>query len=352
MAVTDGFVDAILAAPLGVALLARLETRVRYPEGRGLVSDTAPASVVAAADAVHRMTLGELVELAVLAGELDVGPWISNAAETAAAAYRHAEARGAIAEAVNDRFATALHEPVARHAQQWWATEDLGVEQLAPLFRDYENVYGAGQFSWAGLWTVSDPPAEAHEQLVDAWELYRGPISRWRLPVRKAARVYEVHRPSDWARLVMDHSRQAASHLESWELPGVNQRPSAVSPLSGIPGQRAARTTVGRHLGPDWRPVADRRDGVHLSWAGFITAEGCITDLGDGDVTMLRYWFSERTHWLADVFGEPEPAPAPVLPVRSSQGGREGPVDVTSDLERQGRDARALRQLLGRLPAS
>jgi hypothetical protein len=79
---------------------------------------------------------------------------------------------------VNDRFASALHEPIARHAQQWWTTEDLPVDRLAPLFLDYENVYGAGQFSWAGLWTVSDPPDVAHEQLVDAWELYGGPISR------------------------------------------------------------------------------------------------------------------------------------------------------------------------------
>ncbi len=62
---------------------------------------------------------------------------------------------------------------------------------------------------------------------------------------------------------------------------------------------------------------------------------------------MLRYRFSERTHWLADVFGKPEPAAAPVLPTRLAQGGRNGPVDVTSDLERQRRDARALLQLLG-----
>ncbi len=225
---------------------------------------------------------------------------------------------------------------------------DLPVDRLAPLFRSFENVYGAGQFSWAGLWTVSDPPDVAHDQLIDAWELYGGPISRWRLPVLPEARVLEVHRPSDWTQLVTDHPRDAASHSESWELPGVNQRPTALSALTAVSGQRATRTTIRRHLVPDWRSVADRLDGVHLSWAGFITAEGCITDLGGGDVTMLRYWFSERTHWLADVFGEPKPAPAPVLPSRLEQGGRDGPVDVTSDLERQRRDGRALLQLLGR----
>jgi hypothetical protein len=348
MAVSDGFVDAVLVSPLGVTLLARLETRVRYPEGRRLVLDTAQEWVIAAAEAVDRMTFGELVELAVLTGELDVGPWIPDATETVAAAYRHAEARAPIADALNDRFSTALHEPIARHAQQWWTTEDLPVDRLAPLFLNYENVYGAGQFSWAGLWTVSDPPDVAHEQLADAWELYGGPISRWRLPVLAGARVLEVHRPSDWAQLVTDHAREAAPHEEWWELPGVNQRRSALSALTAVSGQRAARTTIRRHLVPDWRSVADRYDGVHLSWAGFITAEGCITDLPGGDVAMLRYWFSERTHWLADVFGEPEPAPAPVLPARLAHDAGNGPVDVTSNVERQRRDGHALLQLLGR----
>jgi hypothetical protein len=146
----------------------------------------------------------------------------------------------------------------------------------------------------------------------------------------------------------MDHPREKAVRQESWELPGVNQRRSELSALTAVSGQRAARTTIGRHLVPDWRSVADRYDGVHLSWAGFITAEGCITDLGGSDVAMLRYWFSERTHWLADVFGKPEPAPAPVLPDRLARDGSDGPVDVTSNVERRSRDARALLQLLGR----
>ena len=147
---------------------------------------------------------------------------------------------------------------------------------LAPLFDHYEQVYGAGQFTWAGLWTVGDPPEVAHEQLVDAWELYLGgTISRWRLPVRDEARVFEVHRPADWAQLVMDHPGPARERQEGWELPGENQ--AWLPPLTAVPGQRAARATMRRHLVPDWRSAADRYDGVHLSWAGFITAEGCIT---------------------------------------------------------------------------
>ena len=59
--------------------------------------------------------------------------------------------------------------------------------------------------------------------------------------------------------------------------------------------------------------MSNRYDGIHLSWAGFITGEGRVVDLGDGDVTMLRYWFSERTLWLGDVFGEPLSAPDPQI---------------------------------------
>jgi len=64
---------------------------------------------------------------------------------------------------------------------------------------------------------------------------------------------------------------------------------------------------------PDWRSVSEHDEGVHLTWAGFITADGCISDLGRGDLAMLRYWFSDRTLWLADVFGSPRPLAPPHL---------------------------------------
>lgn len=346
MAVTDGFVDAVLESPLGVALLAELETQVRYPAGRGLVLETDPGSVSAAAEAVSGMSLGALVELAVLTGWRDVGFWIGDAAQTVAVAYRQAEARAPIAEALDDRFRAALHEPMEHETQQWWTTQRHRADQLAPLFRNYERVYGAGQFTWAGLWTVSDPPEVAHAELAAAWELHDGAVSRWRLPVLPEARVLEVHRPADWARLVREHPRAAVSGQEGWELPGPNQQRSDASMLAALRGQRAARTDVRRHLVPDWRSVAEHYDGVHLSWAGFITAEGCISDLDSGDVTMLRYWSSERTHWLADVFGEPEPAPA----VRYAEGAAHSdiPIDVRSNPDRRRRDEEALRQLLDR----
>ena len=65
------------------------------------------------------------------------------------------------------------------------------------------------------------------------------------------------------------------------------------------------RASIERQVLPDWRAVVTDFDGVHLSWAGYLTSEGYIADLAGGGVTMLRYWFSERTLWLNDVFGEP-----------------------------------------------
>lgn len=324
---TDGFVEALLAAPIGVALLARLEER--------------------GAD-VDEIGLGELLDLAVLTGMVDVGPWISEAAANAAEAYRRAEARRPVAEAVARRFDDELHRPIDLDAQEWWTTDGRYRERIAPLFVHLDGVYGAGQLTWAGLWTVGDPPEGVQEQLVGAWELEDGTVSRWHLPVHADVRVFEVHRPEDWARLVVEHPRPAAADQEGWELPGRNQDRRHVEALAGVPGQRALRYEVRRHLVPDWRSVAEAYDGVHLSWAGFLTSEGCVTDLDRGDVAMLRYWFSERTLWLRDVFGEPAPMAAPHLPLTAEQGVDRSPVDVRVDAERRGRDERALRLLLGR----
>lgn len=115
--------------------------------------------------------------------------------------------------------------------------------------------------------------------------------------------------------------------------------------LRRIATQHAVRTGSAVHVLPDWDGVAADFDGVHLSWAGFLTSEGYISDLSDGGVTMLRYWGSERTLWLHDVFGEPQPLAAPALTGRV--GGGVG-IDASNDAERQASDRSALERLLGR----
>mgnify|MGYP001202576723 CR=1 FL=1 len=315
MSITDNFVEALLDAPLGVSVLLALESRVRSPDAIGWVQQgTSPTSVDAAVELVEQLSLGEFLELSVLTGYLFVGPWSGGAAATVAGAYRHALDRRPIAEAITARFGTALHQPIDLERQQWWSTEGDWQAGMAPLFVDYERVYEPGQFTWAGLWTVSEPPVQVVNELLAAWEMSDfGQTCIVDLPVRSVARVFEINRPEDWARLVRAHPRQATNRLGGWELPGINQRRAELTELLAVPRQRATRTAIRRHLVPDWRSVASEFDGVHLSWAGWLTSDGSISDLGGGDVAMLRFWFSERAHWLRDVFGDIGPS-TPALP--------------------------------------
>jgi hypothetical protein len=341
---TAGFVDALLAAPVGVTWLGLLEGEARGLPAWTMPDDTEPDAVTAAARSVGERSLGSLLERAVFAG-WQVGPWMSSSAATVAAAgYRHAPARAPIAAAIDERFGEVLHQGLDGDAQQWWQGDTTEGFTVQPPFGSLDSVYGAGQFPWAGVWTVSRPPSEAHGELAAIWEIWPQPVSRWRLPVRPGARIVEIHRPEDWAALVKRFATQARPNQECWELPGGQPQADGLAALLSLQGQRAARASIRHHLVPDWNRVAAEYDGVHLSWAGFLTSEGCVTDLADGDVTMLRYWFSERTHWLTDAFGQPEPLGAPDLdPDGSSLSG----VDVRLDAARRGRDEAALRVLLG-----
>jgi hypothetical protein len=151
--------------------------------------------------------------------------------------------------------------------------------------------------------------------------------------------VWELRRPADWVDLVARYPKVAPREHGGWELPGPNQHLTGHR-LLDLPQQRAARTSVTPHVLPDWTAVAADFDGVHLTWAGFITSEGFVSDLPGGGVTMLRYWASERTLWLSDVFGTPTPLPAP-----SFRDAHEG-VDVRADALRRERDHTVLTSFL------
>ncbi|MCP5028260.1 MAG: hypothetical protein GY929_18440 [Actinomycetia bacterium] len=337
----DRLVEALVAAPAGVALLASLEAEHR-PDQSGFASppDSHPTAVGAAAQAVATMPFGDIAARAVGSAARLAGPWTPDAPDLLACAYQEATARRPIAEAIVAHFGPELSAPVDHTMQEWW-TSDPGEFDFAargPRFTDLELVYGNGQFSWQGLWTVTNPPPAVHQELGWAWELSPA-MSRWRLPVQPSARVWEIRHPDDWAQLVETYPSRAHRPHGGWELPGRNQHRREVIELLNTPGQNAVRGEIGHQVLPDWGTVAAAWDGVHLSWAGFLTSEGYISELADDGVTMLRYWFSERTTWLADVFGEPEPLHAPTLD--------EG-VDATVDLERQGQDRDTLRRLFGR----
>lgn len=339
------FVDALSAAPVGAALLAMLECGVRRDVPAWAIPvDSDGGAVAAAADALAETSLGSLLAVAVDAAAFRVGPWMPDAPVSLAAAYRHVQDRRAIAEAIGEQFGSALHAPLDPATQQWWHSGSPGNEFFTrPRFRAFDDVYGAGQFTLASMWTVSDPPPEVHGELIGAWELEPDPVSRWRLPARPDARVFEVHRPADWVQLVTEYPATGRPHPE-WELPGPNQLSGDLHELLAIDCQHGARISIRRHLVPDWAAVAADYDGVHLSWSGFLTTEGFASDLGDGDVALLRYWFSERTHWVRDVFAEPIPLDAPHLDPDGALLG----VDVRNDEARRDDDRAILKAQRGR----
>ena len=165
------------------------------------------------------------------------------------------------------------------------------------------------------------------------------------MPIDPGARVWSIDHPAHWVRLVETFPMVATKLHAGWELPGPNQHKSDVARLASVPDQHAVRTTLDRHVLPDWRAFASEYDGVHLSWAGFITAEGFVSNLDDQGATMLRYWSSERTLWLRDVFGEPEPLDAPLL--TGNVSGALG-IDVTRDDDRAASDAEEIAVRLNR----
>ena len=360
-------VDALLSAPVGVVLLGRFEAKHRLitelpPLGPGTAVASASSgdgemdpfvwpysvpdgssrdSVAAAVADVQEMSLDDLLALAVDVGYSSAGPWTGDASMQLVRAYRDAPHRVAIAEVVAEKLAPLQDEFIALDRQQWWHTNHRAEGWFAePRLGNLDRIYGNGEFTFGGVWTVTDPPVPAHEPLASAWELDDHPLSRWAMPITPNARVFEIRGPDDWIALVERYPRAAPRAHDGWELPGPNQH--LVDPdLEGTSHGRAARTHIARHVLPEWNAVAEDYDGVHLTWLGWLTTEGLVVDLPSGGVTLLRYWFSERTLWLRDVFGEPQPLAGPTIEHVES-------ADVTTDATRRVEDRDVLRAMLGR----
>lgn len=337
----------LTSAPAGVAALGRLEvTQRRDVPWFEWPRDCDPAAVRRAAASVATMGYGELLDLAVDAAEYFAGPWSGQALLALPALYEQAPRRRAIAEAVAERFGPELYRGADLGAQQWWHQPPHDPPyRPAPCFTDFSHVYGNGEFTYGGLWTVTDPPREVHDALTSACDYTGRPTSRWLLRIRPEARVWDIDAPEDWVRLVERYPTVATRPHAGWELWAPHQHPSDTERLRTIPTQHALRVEPAVHVIPDWERVAADFDGVHLSWAGFLSTEGYVSELPDERVTMLRYWGSERTLWLRDVVDELEPLTAPALNGATSDG--EG-VDASRDDERRASDLTTLRQLLGR----
>ena len=318
MSVTsDELTRLLLTAPAGVALLHYLEAKQRSEHGLfGELSDSVPAAVIAAEVVAATSSLGDLLKSAIEAADQIAGPWSSRALTSLPNAYKFAPQRAGLAQVIADRFTSTLATDIERTAQEWWNTSNVRTGESAAenhIAQHGHGSYCCGEWPWRSAWTVTAPLSELHETLVDAWEMYFGRIHRWTFDVASSARVFEIHRPNDWKRLVAAYPDDVSGRHSGWELPGRNQHRSEVSEVLSASAGKAARFDV-RVVMPDWKRVAEDWDGVHLSWAGMLTCEGHVLDvpdLGDDVVTMLRFWVTERTLWLrSSPFGHPSGLPA------------------------------------------
>jgi hypothetical protein len=179
------------------------------------------------------------------------------AAEEDAAAEEQAMARDRVLEARRGRRGRAE----VAVSGTWWSGPLGGT-----VWTSRGNI---GDLPAVGLGCAEDPLGEEEFEI-------------WAVGIDPAARVYEVHEPGDWGRLAAAHPRDVtASRWHDW---------------SRWTGRE------GRWILPDWRSVAARWDGVHVSVAGYLSTAGTAVDTGGGAATLLAGWDADQTLWLRDVF--------------------------------------------------
>ncbi|NAZ75483.1 hypothetical protein GTQ99_08615 [Kineococcus sp. T13] len=108
------------------------------------------------------------------------------------------------------------------------------------------------------------------------------PVRQQRLHVAEGARVAEVHSAADWHELVVRYG-DPATH-------------------PGSDGSLARSADLDNGLAPTWSAVAEDYDGVHLSFAGLLSALHVPTTSTGVGTTTLWAWEWERTHWIRPAF--------------------------------------------------
>ena len=312
--VAPSFADELIAAPIGAVLLDVLERHQHppVPWQRPVMPDA--KRIAEAADHVLEMSWGDLLANAFDAAS-SVGPWQPNGADEAFDAYLKVEERRPIAEAVAQAFGSQLQAPIDLEAQEWWVSGSRNWRHFERTsFVDFHKTYGSGEFPRNAVRTVTAPPPDVYGDFAVEQELSKD-VGRWSLPVKgdslEQLPVFTVQRPSDWAELVERHPLEATPHQSCWGLPDSQSALPPRHQLFSLDNQHASIRTHDRHLVPDWTSVATEHSAVHLSWGGWILSEGYAHLDANNTVTMVRYWLSDRTFWLRDVFGDPVRLPTP-----------------------------------------
>lgn len=309
----DRLVDAIVHGPLGACLIDRLAST-----GEAGQSASALRSAVSDIEAMPWPALRS----AILETSSRFNPWCGDGA-TIAERISLAPRHRLVAEALVDTHTDVLTAPVAADSQEFW----LFARQ--ELFTDLTHVYECGEFPWQALRSWGHVPDDLHEAHCSAHD-GASDCTRWSMRADPAAPVFEVNLPEDWAALVQEfpgpptraawvESPDGTSRLRhfghnAWSLRISLERVSATNDpdpvLTSVEGieYRGASLVM-----PAWPAVAAVWAGVHLTWAGLLTSQGKVSDVGNGQVTVLEYWHSEQTCWLKNAVLAFEPLPGPFV---------------------------------------
>lgn len=294
----------LISAPAGASFLDRLEHTARQVRtGAGTpfqaLESTEHADREAAVALIAQATESQLLQILVREALPDVDSWSPRAPLNAATALTLAPQRAEIAEALVRRFGSAWSQPLA--VEQWWWTDGT-----RPAISRIGTAVGS-----CGAWatrpapdflTTSPVEVSLAAWLVAGWEMQRQALRVWRLRAPQGSRVLTIDSAEQWAELVTRHPEDATDLYGAqagWELNAAHQNRSTLDALWQVQGQRAARRGWRRFMAPAWEQVAAEWDAIHLTWWGVATAEGTAVDLGEGEVTMLRHFGSERTSWVA-----------------------------------------------------
>lgn len=108
------------------------------------------------------------------------------------------------------------------------------------------------------------------------------PVDQQRLRVAEHARIAEVHSAADWHALSTRYGDPATHHGSDTNLREVAE--------------------IDNGLAPTWSALAVDYDGVHLSFAGLLSALYVPVSSPQIGTTTLWAWDWECTHWIRSVF--------------------------------------------------
>ncbi len=227
-------------------------------------------------------------------GELD--PWSGDAPRVRARAVEAVrDLRPLVRRVLADERNTWWQAPLRREAQLHLAGRDDRVPDASavpvlqgPLNR-WETYAQRGEHTLITSTELPVPPESpvrsgAHAVLAHGGGDWQPgyPVRQQRLRVAEHARVAEVHSPADWHDLVARYG-DPTTH-------------------PGSDAHLARSGEVDNGLAPTWSALAADLDGVHLSFAGLLSALFVPLTSADVGTTTLWSWEHEGTRWVRSVF--------------------------------------------------